>query len=94
MRSPVSTPDPSDLLDQTAPTTAAIAIAVDQVLYALAKTLVESGTVDAKALVQNVAAANRSLSSVASMGAEHDRAVLGASMGLARFSKALEDMAP
>jgi len=28
------------------------------------------------------------------MGAEHDRAVLGASMALARFSKALEQMAP
>ncbi len=94
MKSPVSTPDPSDLLDQTAPTTGAIAIAVDQVLFALAKTLVESGTLDAKALVGNVMAANQSLSSVASMGAEHDRAVLGASMALARFSKALEEMAP
>ncbi len=94
MRSPVSTPDMSDLLDQTAPTTGAIAIAVDQVLFALAKTLVESGSVDAKALVQNVTAANQSLSTMASMGAEHDRAVLGASMAIARFSKALEEMAP
>ena len=94
MKSPISTPDLTDFQDQTAPTTAAIAIAVDQVLFALAKVLVESGTVDATALVQNLTAANRSLSTVASMGAEHDRAVLGASMALARFSKAVEDMAP
>ena len=94
MRSPVSTPDLTELPDQTAPTTATIAIAVDQALFALAKTLVESGTVDATALVQNLTAANRSLSTVASMGAEHDRAVLGASMALARFSKAVEDMVP
>ena len=94
MKSPVSTPDMSDMLDQTAPATGAIAIAVDQALFALAKTLVESGAVDARALVQNLTAANQSLSTVASMGAEHDRAVLGASMALARFSKALEEMAP
>lgn len=94
MRSPISTPELTDFPDQTAPTTGATAIAVDQVLFALAKTLVESGTVDAAALLQNLAAANRSLSTVASMGAEHDRAVLGASMALARFSKAVEDMAP
>lgn len=94
MKSPVSTPDLADLPDQAAPTTAAIAIAVDQAFFALAKTLVESGTVDAAALVQNLTAANRSLSTVASMGAEHDRAVLGASMAMARLSKAIEDMAP
>ena len=94
MKSPISTPDLTDFPDQTAPTTAAIAIAVDQVLFALAKALVQSGTVDPTALVQNLTAANRSLSTVASMGAEHDRAVLGASMALARFGKAIEDMAP
>jgi hypothetical protein len=73
MRSPISTPDLTDLPDQTAPT---------------------SRAVDATALVQNLTAANRSLSTVASMGAEHDRAVLGASMAMARLSKALESIVP
>jgi hypothetical protein len=94
MRSPVSTPDTTDLPDTTAPTTGAIAIAVDQALFALTSALVKNGTVDGKALAESLMDANRSLSTVASGGAEHDRAVLGASMALARLSQAVRDMAP
>ncbi len=94
MKSPISTPDMTDLPDPTVPTTGAIAIAVDQALFALTRALVKSGTVDAKALAQSLMEANRSLSTVASGGAEHDRAVLGASMALSRLRSAVEDMAP
>ena len=94
MKSPVSTPDMTNVPHETVPTTGAIAIAVDQALFALIRALVRSGTVNAEALAQNLMEANRSLSTVASGGAEHDRAVLGASMALARLSQAVEDMAP
>ena len=94
MKSPVSTPDMTDLPDETVPTTGAVAIAVDQALFALTRALVKSGTVDAQVLSQNLMEANRSLSTVASGGAEHDRAVLGASMALARLSQAVKDMSP
>ena len=45
MKSPMSTPDMTDLPDPTVPTTGAIAIAVDQALFALTRALVKSGTV-------------------------------------------------